>query len=97
MEKEKIKVSFILHACAHHSKTLLQGRTVTLKLKTVDFEVKSRGVTLLEPVSRYEQLYQIVSGLLQHEITACTPLPLRLRLMGKYSICRTLLLIIIVH
>ena len=61
----------------------IQGRTVTVKMKTINFEVKSRGSTLLRPISKCEQLYQTAKDLLQQEIQACGQAPLKLRLMGK--------------
>ena len=55
---------------------------MTLKMKKVGFEVKTRAVTLSQPVSSAEQLYSAASELLTAEIRACAPEPLRLRLMG---------------
>ena len=66
-----------------------QGRTVTVKLKTVKFDVKSRASTLLQPVSSAEELYQVASQLLRTEMALCSPSQLRLRLMGElYSSSR---------
>ena len=62
---------------------VVQGRTVTLKLKTVFFEVKSRAVTLPSAASKAEELFRPASELLRAEIKACSPAPLRLRLMGE--------------
>ena len=56
---------------------------MAVKLKTVDFEVKTRAVTLSRAVSSAEQLYSAASELLGAEIRACAPSPLRLRLMGR--------------
>ena len=55
---------------------------MTLKMKTVGFEVKTRAATLSQPVSSAEQLYTAASELLTAEIKTCLPNPLRLRLMG---------------
>ena len=60
----------------------LKGKTVTIKLKTVNFEVKSRSLTPINPVSTYEEIFLAAKELLKHEISACFPEPLRLRLMG---------------
>ncbi|XP_078349395.1 LOW QUALITY PROTEIN: DNA polymerase kappa-like [Oculina patagonica] len=60
----------------------LQGKTVTIKLKTVKFEVKSRSLSPLIPVSTYEEIFLAAKELLKNEINACFPDPLRLRLMG---------------
>ncbi|CAI8043593.1 DNA polymerase kappa, partial [Geodia barretti] len=60
----------------------IMGRTVGVMLKTVSFEVKTKTVTLPQPVSLAEQLHSAASGLLETEIRACAPNPLRLRLMG---------------
>jgi impB/mucB/samB family C-terminal domain len=54
----------------------LQGRVVTLKLKTTDFAVRTRAHTSSSFVQRYEDIYAIAAKLLGAE------LPLRLRLMG---------------
>ena len=60
----------------------LKGKTVTIKLKTVKFEVKSRSLSALNPVSTYEEIFLAAKELLKNEISACFPDPLRLRLMG---------------
>lgn len=60
----------------------LKGKTVTIKLKTVKFEVKSRSLSPLSPVSTYEEIFVAAKELLKNEINACFPDPLRLRLMG---------------
>ena len=60
----------------------LKGKTVTIKLKTVNFEVKSRSLSPLNPVSTYEEIFLAAKELLKNEINACFPDPLRLRLMG---------------
>ena len=62
-----------------------QGRTVTLKMKTVNFEVKSRAVTLPYLMTTKEDLYKAASDLLAAEVKACAPNPLCLRLMGQCS------------
>lgn len=61
----------------------LQGHTVTIKLKTVDFVVRSRALTLSRPMSTCHELYNVARQLLQQEVRACQPRPLALRLMGK--------------
>lgn len=63
-------------------KEKLKGKTVTIKLKTVNFEVKSRSLSPLNPVSTYEEISLAAKELLKNEISACSPDPLRLRLMG---------------
>lgn len=63
-------------------KEKLKGKTVTIKLKTVKFEVKSRSFSPLNPVSTYEEISSAAKDLLKNEINACFPDPLRLRLMG---------------
>uniref|UniRef100_A0A8D2AAI7 DNA polymerase kappa n=1 Tax=Sus scrofa TaxID=9823 RepID=A0A8D2AAI7_PIG len=60
----------------------LKGRTVTLKLKNVDFEVKTRASTVLSVISTAEEIFAIAKELLRTEIDADFPHPLRLRLMG---------------
>ncbi|XP_041369519.1 DNA polymerase kappa-like [Gigantopelta aegis] len=60
----------------------LKGRTVTLKLKTVKFEVKTRAVTLPQYTSDFHAIYAAASELLKTEIQNVAPHKLQLRLMG---------------
>jgi DNA polymerase kappa len=60
-----------------------QGRTVTIKLKTVIFEVKTRAQSLMEHTSDPGIIFSTAKELLRLEIQACQPSPLRLRLLGK--------------
>lgn len=60
----------------------LKGRTVTVKLKNVDFEVKTRASTVPCLVSTSEEIFAVAKELLRTEIDADFPHPLRLRLMG---------------
>ncbi|XP_008689503.1 DNA polymerase kappa isoform X1 [Ursus americanus] len=60
----------------------LKGRTVTIKLKNVNFEVKTRASTVSSVVSTAEEIFAIAKELLRTEIDAEFPHPLRLRLMG---------------
>ncbi|XP_036136350.1 DNA polymerase kappa isoform X1 [Molossus molossus] len=60
----------------------LKGRTVTIKLKNVNFEVKTRASTVSSVVSTAEEIFAIAKELLRTEINADFPHPLKLRLMG---------------
>ncbi|NXO22160.1 POLK polymerase, partial [Cisticola juncidis] len=60
----------------------LKGRTVTLKLKNVNFEVKTRASTVLSSVSTEEEIFAVAKDLLGTEIDSVAPHPLRIRLMG---------------
>ncbi|XP_045141019.1 DNA polymerase kappa isoform X2 [Echinops telfairi] len=60
----------------------LKGRTVTIKLKNVNFEVKTRASTVSSVVSTAQEIFAIAKELLRTEIEADFPHPLRLRLMG---------------
>ncbi|XP_068952342.1 DNA polymerase kappa isoform X1 [Petaurus breviceps papuanus] len=60
----------------------LKGKTVTIKLKNVNFEVKTRASTVAAVVSTTEEIFAIAKELLKVEIDADYPRPLRLRLMG---------------
>ncbi|XP_063479214.1 DNA polymerase kappa isoform X7 [Symphalangus syndactylus] len=66
-------------------KERLKGRTVTIKLKNVNFEVKTRASTVSSVVSTAEEIFAIAKELLKTEIDADFPHPLRLRLMGSSS------------
>eukprot|EP00058_Branchiostoma_floridae_P020844 XP_002606334.1 hypothetical protein BRAFLDRAFT_67577 [Branchiostoma floridae] len=61
----------------------LKGRTITIKLKTVNFDVKQRGQTVPRAVSSMKEIYDVAEELLKMEIQQCQPQPLRLRLMGS--------------
>ncbi|KAL6114325.1 polk [Pungitius sinensis] len=60
----------------------LKGKTVTLKLKNVNFEVKSRALTLSYAVATVDEIFAVAKDLLKTEIDNERPQPLRLRLMG---------------
>uniref|UniRef100_UPI00398EABC1 DNA polymerase kappa isoform X2 n=1 Tax=Pristiophorus japonicus TaxID=55135 RepID=UPI00398EABC1 len=60
----------------------LRGKTVTLKLKNVNFEVKTRACTNPTAVSKEEEIFAVAYELLKTEINSMHPQPLRLRLMG---------------
>ena len=62
-----------------------QGKTVTLKIKLVNFEQKTRAHTLRNHTQHSEQIYAAAKELLRVEIQASSPQPLRLRLMGMLS------------
>ncbi|KAK4810976.1 hypothetical protein QYF61_014448, partial [Mycteria americana] len=64
----------------------LKGKTVTLKLKNVNFEVKTRASTVLSSVSTEEEIFAVAKDLLGTEIDSVAPRPLRIRLMGVTSI-----------
>ncbi|XP_021237152.1 DNA polymerase kappa isoform X2 [Numida meleagris] len=60
----------------------LKGKTVTLKLKNVNFEVKTRASTVLSSVSAEDEIFAVAKMLLGTEIDNVAPHPLRIRLMG---------------
>lgn len=60
----------------------LKGKTITLKIKNVNFEVKTRAMTLQCAVATAEEIFAIAKDLLKTEIENETPGLLRLRLMG---------------
>ncbi|KAI3372511.1 hypothetical protein L3Q82_022989 [Scortum barcoo] len=60
----------------------LKGKTVTLKLKNVNFEVKTRALTLPYPVATVDEIFAVAKDLLKTERDNESPQPLRLRLMG---------------
>ncbi|NXC41037.1 POLK polymerase, partial [Penelope pileata] len=60
----------------------LKGKTVTLKLKNVNFEVKTRASTVLSSVSTEDEIFAVAKELLGTEIDSVAPHPLRIRLMG---------------
>ncbi|RVE68200.1 hypothetical protein OJAV_G00090420 [Oryzias javanicus] len=60
----------------------LKGKTVSLKLKNVNFEVKTRAQTLPCAVAEEEDIFAVAKDLLKTEIDNEGPHPLKLRLMG---------------
>ncbi|KAM9360089.1 DNA polymerase kappa [Symphorus nematophorus] len=60
----------------------LKGKTVTLKLKNVNFEVKTRALTLPYAVATVDEIFAVAKDLLKTERDSESPQPLRLRLMG---------------
>ncbi|KAM9391879.1 DNA polymerase kappa isoform 1-T4 [Pholidichthys leucotaenia] len=60
----------------------LKGKTVTLKLKNVNFEVKTRAQTVPYAVATADEIFSVAKDLLKMEIENESPQPLRLRLMG---------------
>ncbi|XP_044302353.1 DNA polymerase kappa isoform X3 [Varanus komodoensis] len=60
----------------------LKARTVTLKLKNVNFEVKTRATTVQTAVSNEEEIFAVAKELLRTEMECVAPQPLRIRLMG---------------
>ena len=60
-----------------------QGKTVTLKLKTVKFESTTRAQSLLNATCELEQIYSAARDLLRAEMQNAAPEPLHLRLMGN--------------
>ena len=64
--------------------SLFQGKTVTLKFKTVNFEVKTRAHSLCSLTQGHAEIFEAARSLLKTEIQNCAPNPLRLRLMGEH-------------
>lgn len=60
----------------------LTARKIGIKLKTVNFEVKTRVTTASFPIKEADELFSHAKKLLLNEIRTCSPEPLRLRLMG---------------
>ena len=56
---------------------------MTLKLKTTDFQLRTRAQTINSYTSDAEVIFAAAQGILRAEIQAELPKPLRLRLMGK--------------
>ncbi|XP_045053850.2 DNA polymerase kappa isoform X2 [Desmodus rotundus] len=86
MSKAEEQYSLCQELCSELAQDLqkegLKGRTVTIKLKNVNFEVKTRASTVSSVVSTAEEIFAIAKELLRTEIDADFPRPLRLRLMG---------------
>ncbi|XP_070208820.1 DNA polymerase kappa-like [Littorina saxatilis] len=64
------------------AKEQLMGKTVSLKLKTTDFQVRTRAQTTSNYVGSADDIFAVAKGILRAEILAESPKPLHLRLMG---------------
>lgn len=60
----------------------IQAKTVTLKLKTIAFDVKTRATTLDSYVCDFDPVFNTAKASLLAEIAAAPSKKLRLRLMG---------------
>ncbi|XP_037115834.1 DNA polymerase kappa isoform X1 [Syngnathus acus] len=60
----------------------LKGKNITLKVKNVNFEVKTRALTLPCAIATADEIFAVAKDLLKMEIENESPQPLRLRLMG---------------
>lgn len=61
---------------------MLKGKTVTLKIKTVTFEVRTRAQTIAQHTNDAHQINSVAARLLHTEIENSASKPLELRLMG---------------
>lgn len=71
-------IVFTLTTCV----CLTKGKTVTLKIKLVTFEVKTRAQSISHLTNDGEEIFKVASGLLKAEMKLCHPKLLHLRLMG---------------
>jgi len=86
VKHEEIKVKTCKNRLAKAlANLLLQGKTVTVKMKTIDFDVKTRATTLDRHVSSAADLFQAAFNLLMCEQEQLLPDKLRLRLLGTYN------------
>lgn len=63
--------------------SVIKGKTVTIKIKTVKFDVKTRASSLPDYTNDAEVIFMVAKDLLCKEIKNVHPQPLQLRLMGK--------------
>ncbi|XP_076588041.1 DNA polymerase kappa [Chaetodon auriga] len=86
MSKAEEQLSLCRELCEDLAEDLkkegLKGKTVTLKLKNVNFEVKTRALTLSYAVATADEIFAVAKDLLKTERDNESPQPLRLRLMG---------------
>ena len=57
---------------------------MTLKIKTVTFEVRTRAQTIAQYTNDAQQINSVARRLLRTEIDNSAPQPLELRLMGEH-------------
>ncbi|XP_014663907.1 PREDICTED: DNA polymerase kappa-like [Priapulus caudatus] len=60
----------------------LVGKTITVKLKTVNFKVTTRARSIASYTNSYREIEAVAKDILKSEIHSMRPDPLRLRLMG---------------
>ncbi|XP_059192178.1 DNA polymerase kappa [Centropristis striata] len=86
MSKAEEQLSLCRELCEDLARDMekedLKGKTVTLKLKNVNFEVKNRAMSLPYAVATVDEIFTVAKDLLKTEIGNESPQPLRLRLMG---------------
>lgn len=86
MNKAEEQVSLCRELCEELAgdmkKEDLKGKTVTLKLKNVNFEVKTKAQTMPYAIASEEEIFAVAKDLLKVEMENESPQPLRLRLMG---------------
>ncbi|XP_023220669.1 DNA polymerase kappa-like [Centruroides sculpturatus] len=68
--------------CSDITSQNIKGKIIVLKIKTVNFDVHTRNMTLNTYTSDFNTIYSSAKKLLQLEIAAHHPKPLKLRLMG---------------
>jgi len=73
------QVLLVTNASLHR---FLKGKTVTLKIKTVTFEVHTRAQTMSQHTNDAHHINLVARRLLCTEIENAAPKPLELRLMG---------------
>ena len=60
----------------------IAGRSVTVKFKMVNFEVKTRCKTVSEYLDSAEEIFKIARGIIVNQIKVLAPKKLKLRLLG---------------
>jgi len=60
----------------------LAGKSITVKFKLVNFEVKTRTKTILDYVNTPTEIYNAAKEIIKNQMLACKPGKLRLRLLG---------------
>lgn len=60
----------------------LAGKSVTVKFKFVNFEVKTRTRTIQEYINASKEIFSVAKEIIQSQINACRPGKLKLRLLG---------------
>ena len=60
----------------------LAGRSITVKFKLVNFEIKTRTKTILDYVNTSNEIYDVAKEIIKNQTLACKPKRLKLRLLG---------------
>ena len=60
----------------------LAGKSITVKFKLINFEVKTRTKTILDYINTSNEIFIVAKEIIKNQMLACKPEKLKLRLLG---------------